>query len=243
VAGRVAGGAASRLRCEVVDPHRNFPDEADPRWYPTERGAPDPDWDRRGAHYDDEPAYGDADRYRVSDPRGARGGYDVDPGPPAGPRYGETAPARPATIGPRSGEPLPPRPADVPDEAPRHLTETIDRAALRRGSGGPDQVGAGVYRGRRPGLAVGLIVVTVVFELVQLRMLAVAALTRLSAGGAIASSFALLGLPLFALGLYGLLTGAAAVPGAPPARLWLKAPLVYLPVGLVLFVAAGLAAS
>lgn len=228
-----------------MDPHRNFPDEPDPRWYPAERGVPDADWDRRGAHYDDESGYGDADRYRVAEPRAAgRGGYDVEQGPAGAARYGESMAGRPGSIGPRSGEPLPPRPAEAPEDAPRHLTETIDRSALRRSSGGSEPgAGGGVYRGRRPGLAAALIAVTVVFELVQLRMLAVAALTRLSPGGAIASSFTLLGLPLFALGLYGLLTGAAAVPGAPAARLWLRVPLVYLPVGLVLFVAAGLAAS
>ena len=47
---------------------------------------------------------------------------------------------------------------------------------------------------------------------------------------------------MFALGLYGLLGGVAGAPGAGP-RVWLKTPLVYLPVALLLFLAAGLAAS
>jgi hypothetical protein len=59
-------------------------------------------------------------------------------------------------------------------------------------------------------------------------------------GGSMASAFLAVGVPMFGLGLYGLLSGAAGTPGAG-GRVWLRTPLVYLPVALTLFVAAGLA--
>jgi hypothetical protein len=44
------------------------------------------------------------------------------------------------------------------------------------------------------------------------------------------------------LGLYGLATGAATAAGPQSGRAWLRTPLAYLPVGLILIIAAGLAA-
>lgn len=126
-------------------------------------------------------------------------------------------------------------------EPVRHATEQLDRAALRRPSGGPGQLGDGVYRSRRPGTAAALIAVTVVLELVALRLLVAAFFGHpVQVGGSIASAFLALGVPMFGLGLYGLLGGAAATPGAG-GRAWLRAPLVYLPIALTLFVAAGMA--
>jgi hypothetical protein len=126
-------------------------------------------------------------------------------------------------------------------EPVRHATEQLDRAALRRPAGGPGQLGDGVYRSRRPGTAAALIAVTAVLELVALRLLVAAFFGHpVQVGGSIASAFLALGVPMFGLGLYGLLGGAAATPGAG-GRAWLRAPLVYLPIALTLFVAAGLA--
>ena len=103
--------------------------------------------------------------------------------------------------------------------------------------GGP---GGSVYRGKRPGLAVLLIVLTVLFELPVLRIFFSSALVRhVNAPGTISSIFMILGLPMFALGLYGLIGGAAAMANGP--RAWLRVPLAYLPVGLLLFLAAALA--
>jgi hypothetical protein len=125
----------------------------------------------------------------------------------------------------------------------RRSTEAIDRAALRRPSGAPGQLGEGVYRSRRPGLAVAIVAVTVLFELMALRLLAASFLaSKAQVGDSIASSFLVLGLPMFGFGLYGLLRGAAAAPGAG-VQAWLRPPLVYLPVALTLFVTAGLAAA
>jgi hypothetical protein len=54
--------------------------------------------------------------------------------------------------------------------------------------------------------------------------------------------FAMTGTPIVAMGFYGLMTGAAAA-GPTPGRAWLRTPLAYLPIGLALLVAAGLAVS
>jgi len=180
---------------------------------------------------------------------------------PVGPRSGETIPPMPAApqlpphlmtpdqpvsahSAPTSSVPLlgtEGMPPAGDGESVRHATEQIDRAALRRPSGGPGQLGDGVYRSRRPGTAAALIAVTVVLELVALRLLVAAFFGHpVQVGGSIASAFLALGVPMFGLGLYGLLGGAAATPGAG-GRAWLRAPLVYLPIALTLFVAAGMA--
>ncbi len=65
----------------------------------------------------------------------------------------------------------------------------------------------------------------------------------LSVSGVIASVLLLLGLPIGAIGLHGLATGAARVGGAPAHHPWLRPPLAYIPVALLLFIAAGLAAG
>jgi hypothetical protein len=64
-----------------------------------------------------------------------------------------------------------------------------------------------------------------------------------SVGGVISSVLMLLALPLAAPGLYGLATGAARIPDSPAHHAWLRPPVAYLTVALVLFLAAGLAAG
>jgi hypothetical protein len=53
--------------------------------------------------------------------------------------------------------------------------------------------------------------------------------------------FAMTGIPLVSMGLYGLVTGPAATAGPNPVRSWTRTPLAYLPIGLALLIAAGLA--
>jgi hypothetical protein len=130
-------------------------------------------------------------------------------------------------------------------------TEAIDRAALRRPvapaspghgeSGGAGLAGAdGVYRTRRPGLAAILALLTLVFEVPAVRVLLDGAVgSPVSPSAVLAGVFLVLGLPIFAAGLYGLITSAATL--GDPARAWLRPPTGYLTIGLVLFVAAALA--
>jgi hypothetical protein len=104
-------------------------------------------------------------------------------------------------------------------------------------------VSDGIYRARRPAVALLLAVVTVAAAVPVIRVLIAALGSPLAPGSVLASLLVLLGLPLGAMGMYGLMTGAARVPDAPPAHAWLRPPLGYLVVALVLVLAAGLAAG
>lgn len=97
-----------------------------------------------------------------------------------------------------------------------------------------------VYHSRKPAIAIVLAVLTVVFEIPALRLLGAATLADVvPVSGVVAGTFLVLGLPVFAYGVYGLLNG----PGPSTLAAWLRVPLLYLPLGVLLFLLAALAAA
>ena len=216
-----------------MDPQRSYPDpdSTGSHWYPGERGYVDPEWGRHSG---------------APEPRG----YDYD----------NTSRYADLTVGPRSGEPLPPGTAAAtagpPGPAPMPPPFPPPGAPQPPGPvpaapAGPagDPTGQlppvrppGVYRSRHPALIAALAVMAVLVEVSGLRLF-IAAFAHASVSGTVASSLLVMGVPMFALGMYALLTGAAAAPGQPAVRPWLRSPLAYLPVGLILLIAAAVAAA
>jgi hypothetical protein len=132
-------------------------------------------------------------------------------------------------------------PPVTPREEQRYHAEAIDRAALRRT--GPPQptvaAGDGVYRTKRPAIALVVAILTVIFEIGAVRVLLDGMFGGpFLAGQTIAGMFLIAGLPLFALGVYGSSGGGIRAEAGG----WAKPPVLYLVAGLGLLIAAGLAA-
>jgi hypothetical protein len=177
----------------------------------------------------------------VANPSAAGAGSfgGVQPGP-AVPGPAPQAPPVAPPVAPPSAPPV------TPPQPPRFHAEPIDRASLRRPSAPVAPVGDGVYRTRRPAVGLALLALTVIFEVPALRLFLDAAIGGpVSAAGLVSGLFLVIGLPLFALGLYALMTGATRL--GPEAgggvHVWLRPPVAYLPIALILLLAAALAAG
>lgn len=144
-----------------------------------------------------------------------------------------------------------PRPAPPPDDPPPAPAPTPRRApapappppTAAAAPGSPGPAGDGVYRSRRPGTAVLIGLPAAVLELPALLLLSDAAFADpVSPSGVIAAACLILALPLGALGLYAVATGAVRAAGPNSIQAWLRPPVAYLTVALALFIAAGFAA-
>jgi len=225
------GDRTNGIRCGTVEPHHgSYPDETEPRRYRGEQQQyPEPGAHARSDTHVDEGGYQVPER---------RGGGRIPPGP------------LPGMGGPPrawAAEPPPPLPTDGPQRDPmqhRDPTTTWETPRAMGRPPGPVVVSTGIHRARRPATGAIIGIGIAVLALPVLRILLDGAFgPAQSANGVISSILVLLGLPLAALGLYGLATGAARIPNAPALHAWLRPPVAYLTVALVLFVAAGLAAG
>jgi hypothetical protein len=241
-----------------VEPQRNVSGDGDQRWF--EGG----DWNRgrHGASADGDGSYHAAEEEYTGEvpPEAQRRTTEpIDVGPMRRPPVGTPPAAYPPPVGtpaaayppppaygggteqplyPAASDPsvYPPPPAEQgPLSAPTAAVHQIPPP--RHPSLQP---GASIYQSRKPVVLVALIVLTVLFEIPALRLLASATLAdNVPATGVVAGTFLVLGIPVFAYGLYGILGG-----GPVPEKLsaWLKQPLIYVPLGVLLFLLAALAA-
>jgi hypothetical protein len=144
-------------------------------------------------------------------------------GPPEQPLY----PASP----PAAGNPVPAtNPAANSFGASTAAVHTLPPRA-----GGPS-----IYQSRKPVVMIILAVLTVLFEIPALRLLGSAMVAdNVPANGVVAGTFLVIGIPVFAYGVYGMLGGA---PVNANVATWVKQPLIYVPLGVLLFLFAALAA-
>jgi hypothetical protein len=196
--------------------HR-YADESEPSWYTGRRYATDAgDPEVSGSH-----ALGEG-AYRLPEQREVPGeGVRM---PVRGPEYPAVRPA--------------PAPAPPPIAEPTGLIPpvAVPQPAARADSTGREADGS--YRIRRPISSVVLGAVVVALLIPVLRLLAdVTFAADPAARGIVPAVLLTLGLTLTAFGLF------AAGGGAITRDAWLRAPLAYLPVGLIMLVAAGLAVA
>jgi hypothetical protein len=253
-----------------VEGHRRYADEPEPSWYTGQSQTPNPN--DSGVHerpsgafrlpgqlpidgYTPPPAYG------TPDPVTSSGSHALpqDTGtriPIRGPEYptirpsgGSSAPDAPApassvptTYGSPGGTYGGPAPAVPPGglisngPAPGAEPTTVVPPVPRFGPGPAEAV----YRGRRPISAVVIATVaTLLMVPVVLLLIQVTFVDDPAVRGVVPAVLLTLGLPLAGVGLYRL-----AVAGSSAGReTWLRPPVAYLPIGLLLLLAAGLAVA
>jgi len=158
--------------------------------------------------------------YRLPDQRDA--GYGAPPS------Y-----AAPDPVTSTGGQVRPPAAAPA-DAAPPGYTGKLARSMAT------EQQREVVYRAKRPLSAVLIAIVTIVLMVPAVLLLIDATFGAgpLAPGGVVPSVLLTLGLPLTGLGMYTL-----AGTGPLTREAWLRPPLAYLPIGLLILIAAGLGAA
>lgn len=242
--------SAGHLPCDIVDGHR-YADDAEPSWYSGKsqyEGKSQYDADVSGAHsvgnpFDSGVHERPSGAYRLPEQRPAdpSGGYAVtDPlittgdhvrpaEAPAGydPRVTIRGPEYP-TIRPSADRTeMPPLEKTPPMAEPTSLIPPVTRP--------PESV----YHTRRPVSSVLVAVVMIVLMIPVVRLLIDATFDGSPTSRAIVPAVLLtLGFTLTGIGLFSIARG-----GPLSRESWLRPPVAYLPAGLILLVAAGLAVA
>ncbi|GAA2671378.1 hypothetical protein Apa02nite_019440 [Actinoplanes palleronii] len=207
-------GGPGRLRCEFVE-HR-YADESGPSWY-------------SGSRYSGPPGYPEAEStgaHALGEGRHDTGAVRLPEQRPAGPE-----PRGPYESGriPIRGPEYPTIPPPALPPAPQPIQQPV-----------PQPGKASV---RRPLSSVIVAVAVLVLFVPVLRLLmTVTFAADATARGIVPAVLLALGLALTGFGLFS--AGNAAAGGGPATRdAWLRAPLIYLPAGVLLLLAAGLAVA
>ncbi len=234
-----------RLSCRTVEGHRRYADEPEPGWYSGQGQYANP-YDS-GVHERPSGAFRLPDQRDQPDPVTSTGSH-----------------ARPLVDQPQDQTRIPVRGPEYPTIRPTGATSLADApppATYGSGSPAPQAVAAyndptsvvppvrrfqpearqkdSVYRTRRPVAAILVGIVTVVLMIpAVLLLIEVSFDADLVARGVVPAVLLTLGLPLSGIGLYSLAAG-----GPTGREAWLRTPFVYLPVGLVILLAAGLAVA
>lgn len=247
-----------------MEGHRRYAEEPEPSWYTGQRptdasdaGPYDSGIYERPSSAFRLPEQRPADPYAPPDPVTTSGSHALsssDSGsiriPVRGPEYPAVRPGgagsladAPATVTTSttygSGAATGARPESAPPGPSYHEPTSMvsmvgDRFGADPGRPGPPE---SVYGSRRPVSAVVFAVLTVVLLLPAVLLLGQATFVDdPTARGVVPAVLLTLGLPLTGLGLYSLAGGGRA--GGRDA--WLRPPVAYLPIGLVLLLAAGL---
>ena len=193
--------------------HR-YADDSEPSWYTGRRYATEPDGPEVSGSFRLPDQRNPVERDPVEPQPESQAAYESVRIPVRGPEYPAVRPA-------------PPEPS-TPIAEPTSLVPPV----------APPGPADRVYRTRRPVSSIVLAVAVAVLLLPVLRLLAAATFAgQPTARSVVPAVLLTLGLALTGFGLY------AAGGGAISRDSWLRAPMAYLPAGLILLLAAGLAVA
>jgi hypothetical protein len=243
-----------------VEGHRRYADEPEPGWYSGQSSYESPPANAYDSGVHERPS----GAFRLPDQRPADGytppvyapqdpetsGSHALPVDSTGTRIPVRGPEYP-TIRPGGASSLadapstygsPVMPASAPPSAAAEPTSVVPPISDRPRFPSEDRPrfpGEAVYRTRRPVSAVLIAIVTALLLVpVVLLLIQVTFVDHPAVRGIVPAVLLTLGLPLTGGGLYSLAAG-----GRSGRDVWLRPPVVYLPVGLFLLLAAGLAVS
>ena len=222
-----------RLRCEIVEGHRYADDE--PSWYAGQgRYAPATEPETSGIHERPSGAFRLPEQrpsaapggnpYALTDPLATSGSHAFSTEARIPVRGQEYPTIRPTTAEPA---PVPEPPPALPLAGPTSLVPPV---AARPES---------VYQSRRPVSSILVAIVMVVLMIPVVRLLLVSTFSGdPSARGIVPAVLLTLGFTLTGIGLFTVARG-----GTISRETWLRPPVAYLPAGLILLLAAGLAVA